>query len=104
MDYELIDRMKTEEWINNIKERLNGTIFNILKKKYSFLDSIADINVDNDFMLKLPIYVTFFVSEEPEPKVHKKLINDVNSILHMLLMDKLDDKKAHIDVSLVLNH
>lgn len=103
MDDELINWMLNDEWFEKIKRYLEGIIFKILKKKYPFLDSIA--NIEGGYLYDdIDIKITFFVSEEPDAKTHGKLISDINSILDMLLVQKLNNKTATIDVALVLNH
>jgi len=75
MDHEL-EGSGNEDWFERVKRHIEGVIFRILKKKYPFLDSVADIEV----------------------------VDETNFMLQMFLLHKLNDKTATIDVSLVLNH
>ena len=103
MDDELINWMLNDEWFEKIKRYLESIIFKILKKKYPFLDSIA--HIEGGYLYgDIDMKVTFFVSEEPDAKTHGKLIDDTNSMLYMVFLQKLNNKTATIDVALVLNH
>jgi hypothetical protein len=102
MDHEL-EGSGNEDWFERVKRHIEGVIFRILKKKYPFLDSVADI--EGGYLYgDIDIKVTFFVNEEPDAKTHRELVDETNFMLQMFLLHKLNDKTATIDVSLVLNH